>query len=233
VPYLLERRNEPLPVALSAQRADTVPADLASAAGHSRTTYRIQFPYAHLPGARLALETSARVFQRGVQLGAERAADRHRRDRWVEVIALGTWAHAAQDTAAPALILPLPSIDRTDLLLTVDEGDNSPLPLTGVKLLLPSYRLRFFRPPGAALRVVYGNKQAMPPQYDLALLAPQVMGVEAREIAPGPETVVAAQTPAVLVSPGLFWAILGISVVVLIGVVARLATTSEARRGES
>ncbi len=67
---------------------------------------------------------------------------------------------------------------ETELVLVVDEGDNAPLPLTKARLLLPSYRLRFFHAGGTPLRLVYGRDDLQPPQYDLALLAPRVMGAE-------------------------------------------------------
>jgi hypothetical protein len=222
IPYLVERRNEPWPVTLALQPAQSVPAGLESSPGHSRSTYRLQFPYPNLPGSRLALETSGRVFQRTVQVAVERPADRRRRDPWVEVLAVGRWSHARQDSGPPPLILPLPQTDGTDLLLTVDEGDNSPLPITGVKLLLPSYRLRFYRPAEAPLSLVYGNRNAAPPHYDLALLGPQVMGVEAREVVPGPESPSPRAAGDLLVRPWIFWALLVGAVVVLLGLIARL-----------
>jgi hypothetical protein len=225
IPYLVERRNEPLPVTLSLESAQSVPPALKSAPGHSRSTYRLQIPYPNLPGMRLALETSGRVFQRTVQLGVERPADRRQRDPWFEVIGRGSWAHAEQQTAAPALIVPLAQTDRTDVLLTLDEGDNSPLPITSVKLLLPSYRLRFYRPANAPLSLVYGSRDAVPPQYDLALLGPQVMGVEAAEISPGPEATPAAATRGGLLVPTwVFWTLLTGAVVVLLSLIARLVT---------
>ena len=52
-------------------------------------------------------------------------------------------------------------------------------------MLLPAYRLRFFREQGAALRLAYGRTDLAPPRYDLALLAPQLLGVAVTEIAAG------------------------------------------------
>ena len=83
------------------------------------------------------------------------------------------------------------------MLLVVDEGDNAPLPMTKARLLLPSYRLRFYHAGNAPLRLVYGRTDLQPPQYDLALLAPQVMGAQAAEI--GAAAVSTAGTPAAAV----------------------------------
>ena len=96
------------------------------------------------------------------------------------------------------MTLAVPQVDATDLWLTVDEGDNAPLPITAVRLLLPSYRLRFYRPAGSTLRLVYGRTDLGAPQYDLALLAPHVMGAEAREVTPRPEAASAPARPSSL-----------------------------------
>ena len=188
VPYIIERRDEPIALPLSLERADSRAADLRPAPGGSRSNYFLKLPYADLPSSRIVIETSARVFQRSVQLAVERPPDRLHRAAWLDVIASATWAHANRDEPAPALMLPAELAKTTELSLTVDEGDNSALPITGVRLLLPSYRLRFYHPAGAALRLAYGRDDLPAPRYDLALLAPQVMGVEAREVVPAAES---------------------------------------------
>lgn len=226
VPYLLERRDEPLPVELPL-RADASPAAAVRGAGH-RSSYRIRLPYADLPDGRLVLETSARVFDRQVQVAIERQPDRRRRDAWLDVVAASTWSHARQDAAAHALVLPLKGTDATELVLIVDEGDNAALPITGARLLLPSYRLRFYRPASSPLRLVYGRDDLAPPQYDLALLAPQVMGAEARETTATPPQVHAGPGDS-FISPRLFWALLAGAVLVLLALIARLVARPDPR----
>jgi hypothetical protein len=93
----------------------------------------------------------------------------------------------------------------------------------GAQLRLPSYRLGLFRPGGTPLRVPYGRADLGRPQYDLALLGPQVMGAPALDV-----TLAAEQrnspsdTTATLVSPRLFWAALGVAAIVLMGLIVRL-----------
>ncbi len=112
-----------------------------------------------------------------------------------------------------------------DLWLTVDEGDNAALPLAGARLLLPSYRLRFYRSGKEPLRLVYGSRDQGAPQYNLALLAPEVMGVDAREVSALPESGAAAgATP--FVSGPVFWIFLSVAVLVLLALIARLARRS-------
>jgi len=113
-------------------------------------------------------------------------------------------------------------VDATQVLLIVEEGDNTPLPIGGARMLLPAYRMRLFRERGQSLRLAYGRTDLAAPSYDLALLAPRVFGVSAMEVSPGPEREERAGGAAAFVSPWLFWGILITAVVVLLGLIARL-----------
>jgi hypothetical protein len=222
VPYLVERVSEPLSLPLTITKLDHPPASVDPQSDR-RTVYRIDWPFEHLPSPRLVIATPARVFERTITVAVESEPDRYHRDRWLDRLARTTWAHVEQDAPATDLTLPLPQIESKSLLMIVDEGDNMPLPLTSARLLLPAYRLRFFRERGQSLRLVYGNTEMAPPRYDLALLAPQVLGVVASEISASDEQPpkAASSLPA-LVSPRLFWLALVIAVVVLLGLIVRL-----------
>ena len=225
IPYLVERRDEPLEVPLTlAPTVDAKAAELKTVPGQQRSIYRVSLPHHRLLAFTLVLDTSARVFQRSVQVGFERPPDRRHRDAWFDVLLTSVWRHVDQQTAAPALSVRLEGDDQRDLLVVVDEGDNAALPITGARLLLPSYRLRFYQPPDASLRLAYGRADLQPPRYDLALLAQQVMGSPARAAAAEPE---AAEPPASaagsLLSQWMFWTFLGVAVLILIGLIARLA----------
>ena len=222
IPYLVERASEPLSLDLALERL-SVPPEALQLNRSTLSVYRVKWPFERLPSPRLVLTTSARVFERKITVGVEREPDGRRRDRWVESVATADWVHPDPDTQAPALILPLQSIDAKEVLVIVQEGDNSPLPLASAQLLLPAYRLRLFRQRDAALRLAYGHDVLSSPQYDLALLAPQVLGVAATEVALGPELETSAgSTPAALLSPQLFWGALIIAVAVLLVLIARL-----------
>jgi hypothetical protein len=228
IPYLIERLNEPLSIDVAVKPAANTQSDELKSGSNGRrvSSYAVVLPYARLPESTLVLETSARVFQRTVRLGFERAPDRHRREAWFDVVAAQTWRHADEHTAARPLTLRIGSLTETELRLAIDEGDNAPLPISKVRLLLPAYRLRFYRPQDASLRLVYGRKDLQTPQYDLALLAPKVMGDRATEVAAS----AAGGTPAPadpIVSPRVFWFVLGCAVVVLLGLIARLIVRQE------
>jgi hypothetical protein len=172
------------------------------------------------------LETSDRVFQRGLQVAVERPADRDHRDVWLDVRAATVWMHHVPEVAAPAALLPLAVLDGREFLLIVDEGDNRPLAITGGSLLLPSWRVRFFRPASASssLTLLYGHANLQAPRYDLTLLAQQLMGAEAREVGAVAEEAARAEgaEAAAILSPRTFWIMLGAAVLVLIAIIGKL-----------
>ena len=224
VPYVLERRDEPLelPIVLEQREAPPTGAQQSGAISY----YRVRLPYPNLPSAQLVLTTSARVFERIAALSVERPADARHRDPWLSQIATGRWAHDEQSRPAPALTLSLSPVDATDFLLVVSEGDNSRLPITTARLLLPSYRIRLFRDDRALLRMAYGRSDLEMPSYDLAILAAQVLGVSAREVKPAAEEAgPAAHTDLIasaLISPRVFWSVLVVAVIALVVLLMRL-----------
>jgi hypothetical protein len=224
VPYVLERRDEPLELPITIEQRQAPPAGAQQSGAISY--YRVRLPFPNLPSAQLVLTTSARVFERIAAVSLERPADKNHRDAWLSQIATGRWAHDQQSRPAPALTLSLSPVDATELLLVISEGDNSRLPITNARLLLPSYRIRLFRDDRAALRMMYGRSDLGPPSYDLAILAPQVLGVSAREVSPAPEEAGAAARPGLaasaLMSPRVFWSVLVVAVIALAVLLMRL-----------
>jgi hypothetical protein len=224
IPYIVEQASEPLSLPIAIEKTATLPA-APGPATPGRTVYRLRYPMAGLPEARLVLTTSARVFQRDVRLlEAREPEQQRRRDPWVDTIAAARWIHADQNRPAAPLTIPVRPLHGTELFLTIDEGDNAPLPLEPGHLLLPAYRLRFFRDGSSArLRLAYGRTDLDRPKYDLALLAPQVLGTPAADVVPDAEPPAAeVVTTAGLMSPRIFWGALAIATVVLLGLIARL-----------
>src|SRR6185369_10488919 len=97
------------------------------------------------------------------------------------------WRHADPELPAPALSMELPTLRVGELSLVIDEGDNAPLPLHDATLLLPAYRLRFFRDGHTPLTLLYGRSDLGMPRYDLALLAPRLLGAPAQDVAASAE----------------------------------------------
>jgi hypothetical protein len=225
LPYLLDRRAEPLVVYLppAAPAGETV-----ARSAPNTSVYRLKLPYAALPPARLVLRTSARVFDREVRVLVEPAPGERRKRDAAQCVASAAWRHAEPDTAAPALTLALPTLNTAEVLLAVSEGDNPRLPLAAPELLLPSWHVRLFRGPGE-LRVLYGQSRLAPPRYDLALLARSVLSSPAVEGTLSAEQEMTPPEPAIL-RPAGFWALMLTAVVVLLGLIARLLRGQGASR---
>jgi uncharacterized protein DUF3999 len=171
VPYIVEHRDEPLRIGLAVPRREE---------SEERTSrYPLRLPYETLPaGTRIVIRTDARVFERTIRL--VRPSD-ERRGREEHVIAEAGWRNADPDTQAAPMTFDAPLSGTATVDLIVGEGDNAPLPISSIELLLPSYALRFEHP-GGALTLLYGNGNAAAPQYDLALLAPRILTEPAKEI---------------------------------------------------
>lgn len=221
IPYILEERDEPLSLDLALQTAESRAAlDVASGPG-SPSVYAVQLPQANLPGLRIELSTPDRVFRRPVTIGAERPPDRSHRNPWLEPLASQVWQHADPEAAAPPLALRVsPPSGTARLLVVVDEGDNRPLALSRARLLLPSWRLRFFRPEGPLL-LAYGHDGIAQPEYDLGLLRPAVLGADA-PLVEAAAAGAADVAPARLVPLGVFWAGLGLAALALLALIVRL-----------
>jgi len=61
----------------------------------------------------------------------------------------------------------------------------------------------------AALRLAYGQRELATPSYDLALLAPRLLGVSALEVAAGAERAESGIPPASPLSPRVFSVVVG------------------------
>jgi hypothetical protein len=210
IPYLVERRDSPLPIRLAVPGRE-------SAAGN-RSIYRFTLPYDTLPhGTQLVLRTSARVFDRAVLL--RRPADEsHGRD--AELLESESWKSSDPESDPPPLTLAAPARNAHAVELEIDEGDNAPLPIVSAELLLPSYALRFVNP-GSTLTLLYGNPSMTPPRYDLALLAPRLFGESSHEVT------LAAAEPADTAGGRsrerkIFWIVIAAAAVVLLFTLTRL-----------
>ena len=215
VPYIQERLGEPTILDLT----DLVP--MPDQASERESAYRLTLPYASLPAARLTIATTGRVFERRVRLVREES--RNPRDPPIRVtLDEQIWRNSEPGREAPPLSLQVPARAGAELLLIVDEGDNSPLQLDTPRLYLGSYRLRFLRRNEEPLWLMYGRDGLAAPRYDLALLAPRVLGAQVPEVALSD---LEEEMPAIAgdrVATLVFWCALVLVLIVLFGLVARL-----------
>jgi hypothetical protein len=191
----------------------------------SRSRWQIKLPHSGLPLKRLSCTTSTPIFQRQVHLLEQPANERG--EPYDRQLGQATWLRTPTVTA-PTLELDLTRSPRTDtLILETDNGDNPPIELDNCQLYYFLTRVLCKAPLDPATYLYYGNNSVGPPQYDLALVAPQLLAAE-KSVA----TLGAAEP---LQKPGwgdifqtsttrsvVFWGALAVVVVVLLVVMARL-----------
>jgi hypothetical protein len=211
VPYLVEKRNEPVVVTLKLARVD---------APRGTSVYRTTWPYSALPcDTRLVLHTTTRVFERTVEL---RSAAEPRRSRSPQTIASATWRATNPEEPPPTITFDAANAGdaRDGLEVVVNDGDNAPLPLTRAELLIPSTALRFHHP-GSQLFLLYGNDPLMPPRYDLELLASRLKAQPARELKL-PPLVPWIEEEGDRSARKYFWIAIGVVAVALLALLAKL-----------
>lgn len=209
LPYLVERRGEPLALSLAVRLVEPAGADRVS-------RYEVRLPFENLPAGTLVLTTPARVFERSVIFSIPADSRRNRERQQISAI---TWRHADPETAAPPLTVPLDPRATPVIEIAIDEGDNSPIPLSSAKLLLPQYGLRFYRPEGDVI-LLYGNPKARKPRYDLALLRAELFGLPAAEIFALAEAAAPPDRPGI--ERVLFWGVVIVAVCALVFLIVRM-----------
>ncbi|HET9226751.1 MAG TPA: hypothetical protein VFR31_08790 [Thermoanaerobaculia bacterium] len=212
IPYLREQSPDPLIFELKDER------DARDGKGTDRISrHRLKLPYGALTACRLIVDTSADVFERTVH--AEGEPSRRGEPRWSTAPVV--WRDSQPGAPAAPLEVELPSRPGETVYLVVDEGDNSPLPLSRPRLHLDTWTLRFFHP-GGKLRLLYGRRDLGEPRYDLSLIAAQLDPARARQVTLAPEPPAERSAEPVGLPRGLFWGALIAAVAVLLLVLARL-----------
>lgn len=95
---------------------------------------------------------------------------------------------------------------------------------------IPSSRCAsIFRGSGAGVTLLYGHPSYGAPRYDLALLAPQVIGARAHEVAPAPEAPAEDRptSAGTAIQTRFFWGTLIVAVLVLLVLIGRLLAKGE------
>lgn len=215
VPYIQESLGEPTILDLGELEP------VADQVQERQSTYGLTMPYGSLPAARLTVETTARVFERRVRLVREEARNPRDPPRRV-TLAEQVWRNRDTGREAPPLSLQVPAHSGSELLLIVDEGDNSPLQIGNPRLYLPTFRLRFLRRGDDPLWLVYGQDGLGAPRYDLALLAPRVLGAPVPEVGLSDVEEELASVTGNRTGMIVFWCALVVALVVLFAFLARL-----------
>lgn len=224
VPYLVERESEPLIIDLP--MSQVAPQDQPKGLDPRATVYRLTLPFENLPAGQLELVTHKRVFRRSVAVYAQGRGNPSGQSTLEKVVET-EWTHGDPSQEPPTCDLALSPAAPKTLLLVIEDGDNERLPLASTRLRLESRSVRFFRKPGEALSLAYGNTSLSAPDYDLTLLTEELRELPTRELGLGNEVARVPTVPPITEVSRWFWGIVVVTVLGLIAFIARLITKGE------
>jgi len=187
--------------------------------------WQIKLPKPRLPVTRLTCTTGTALFRRQMRL-YERPTD-ERGERYDRFLGQADWVRTPPAVSG-TLSLTLDTSPVTDmLLLETDNGDNPSIDLRDFALFYPVTRVLFKAPAEPATLLYYGNGSAGFPQYDLDLIAPQLLAEEKATATLAVEEQLKKSTVGELFQLSstksvVFWVALALVVVVLLVVIARL-----------
>ena len=129
--------------------------------------------------------------------------------------------------ATRELGLPVSSPPSTEtLFLQIDNEDNAPIDLENFRAFYPVSRLWFKATDEGSIDLFYGNQNVAAPNYDLSLVAGQLLSAEKGIAKPGAEEPMQAtrSVSRVLDTKAgiIFWSVLALVVIGLLAVVSRL-----------
>jgi hypothetical protein len=188
----------------------------------------IQLPRAGLPLERLACAAKTPLFQRAMSLHEELTDERgspYRRE-----LGGGTWTQTPERKAKEfALNVNGPGQSDT-LLLETENGDNPPIELEKFAVFYHATRLLFKARADDEFFLYYGNPRVAPPNYDLSLVAEQLLAAEKKTASLAGEEQLKKASWRENHASGqgglVFWGVLGLVVIVLLIIIARLLPKS-------
>jgi hypothetical protein len=217
IPYLRDDppRLRPLRPGVTRDRSDE----------RERTSrWTLTFPRSRLPLRRLSCAVTAPLFRRDARL-LEDVRDEFGVGRRT-LLGQAAWSRTP-DRPPERLELELDRAPRTDrVVLELENGDNPPLELGEFEATIAAPRLVFKADPGPGISLYYGNRGALPPRYDLTLVAGELTSADRSAATLGAET---PESP--VVRPGestsgagglFFWGVLVLLTLVLLAVIIRL-----------
>jgi hypothetical protein len=187
--------------------------------------WRLGLPRPHLPLIRLSATAATPLFRRDIGLFEEMQDERGGTFR--RMLGQAVWSQTPGSRRGE-LTVAFNQPPQTDVLwLETDNGDNSPVALGEVRVHYGVTRLLFKADDRTPIFLYYGNRRAAAPSYDLNLVAAQLLAADKSTGTLGAEEELRAgglaQTLALAGRGGiLFWSMLGLVVLILLAVIARL-----------
>jgi hypothetical protein len=184
----------------------------------------IQLPQSSLPLSQLTCSAKTPLFQRETSLFEELTDERG--DKFHVTLGTAAWTQTPE-SKAKEFSIPINQVARSDkLFLETENGDNRPIELEGFRLFYPATRLLFKAKQDERLYLYYGNPQAASPRYDLSLVATELIAAEKAPATAASEERLRKPSWAEGGTTGsggiVFWGILAVVVIGLLGLIARL-----------
>lgn len=216
IPYVLEQPA--LARSLSLQ-----PAASPDPKRPSVSLWQLHLPQSGPPLRRLVLASSTPLFQREFRIYEKLTTPEGH--AYESTLASGHWSRTPEPGVPETRIFDLSVRVQTDTLwIETDNGDNPAITLGTVQAVYPVVRLIFKVADTTGFELIYGNKSANAPRYDLSLVAVRLLtsSRNVAKLAPGDPNSPSAHVFSGLKGGTIFWAALALVVVVLLVVVAKL-----------
>ncbi len=217
VPYLIERTSITRLLAVTVTEA-------GEAKNPRLSRWLIHLPRAGVPVARLTCFAKSALFERKLVLSEEVTDERGEKHR--RALGEASWVltpdHKARDFA-----LVLSAMPQTDtLILETENGDNAPLELENFAAFYSATRAVFKARPEDQLHLYHGNPRGAAPNYDLGLVAAELLAAGRANATLGSEEQLKKDAWVASTTGGaggvVFWAMLAVVVAVLLAIIARL-----------
>jgi hypothetical protein len=188
----------------------------------------LKLPHANLPLTRLTCSAKTSLFQR--EMTAYENVRDERGDAYQHVLGRGSWTRTSSWWKKDfSLSFDNPPQSGT-IILETDNGDNPQIELENFQLFYPATRILFKANPADKLFLYYGNPEVNSPRYDLNLVAGDLLVASKSDAALGAEEQLKQSWQRELERAGrgrvIFWAVLGLVVVALLLVIAKLLPKS-------
>ncbi|MDB6167729.1 MAG: hypothetical protein JWM88_593 [Verrucomicrobia bacterium] len=167
VPYLLEQPA----------LARSLPLEITAEADPKRPTasvWRARLPQTGLPLRRLTLSSTTPLFQRQIRVYEKITGPNG--GTVAMPLTEGPWSRTPEAGTPETRVFELTERVRTRTLwIETENGDNPAIALASVRVTHPVVRLIFQATATDGLELVYGNKAANAPHYDLSLVAAKLL----------------------------------------------------------
>lgn len=216
VPYVIERTSISCALAVTAIASNDPNAPKDS-------LWKIKLAQSNLPITRLSCVSASTLFSRVASLYEEIPDDRGQLVR--RSIANASWRQTPEYKNNELVLMVDQPPETEDLTLVVQNGDNPPISLQDFRIFHPVTRLLFKAKVDDEVMLYYGNPNTSSPQYDLNLVANQLLAADKSAATLVTEQQLKRTSWEHRISGKggvVFWGILAVVVVGLLAIISRL-----------